>query len=66
MDTRIGIKQVKLEPDYSLMQFAISKGLMARLEEEARRLKVSKSEIVRRACELYLSIPILIRHDGDV
>ena len=52
---------MQLEPDYHLTQFAIPKVLKERLKIEAIRLKVSQSEIIRRACEMYLGMPLQVR-----
>jgi hypothetical protein len=65
MDTRLGIKQVRLAPDYKLTQFAIPGDLKGRIQAEALRLKVSQSEIIRRACEVYLGLPLSVRGNGN-
>jgi hypothetical protein len=59
-DIRKGIKKVKIGQVVQ-MNLVMHPDLGARLQTEARRLKISRSEVVRRACELYLGMPLQVR-----
>ena len=51
----------KLDGSYRIVQLAVPLTLDARLQVEARRLMISKSEVMRRACEMYLGMPLQVR-----
>ena len=62
-DKRVGIKQVTLPEDSQRVQLKMGAELVARLEAEGKRVlpNVSKSEVVRVACEFFLSMPAELR-----
>ena len=64
MDTRKNITQVDLPEEQARINLKVGADLERRLAAEALRLRVSKSEIIRRACEMYLGMPLGIRGNG--